>query len=756
MPVTVALKFVEKIDPGNKLRFQFDVFDSLDPNAPSTVPTAPTLMLIRFRPNKKGGVNPVTAAMFVTQPDDHGGFKNIAGSDKAKDVTFQPPGTPEVGPSRVRWRVFLEVAAGSGALAVKKNGADITPPIQLGVQAAQVNTTKPSQQTMGGPGFPRLSVGINATPQNEPVAPPGPLDLGNLAAIKYVSDYVVTRLRTPRFKKGSGNRPDALWELWDAEKAPLGQIPQTLPSNNKPGAAQELWARQISEMLLLSLYGGPGVLHLFDGKGDTELLGDVFGGRGSNKCYPLTFACQHLSAAGIASRGEALLRGKTYGLVNAGHSTASTVTNMGGAWIVGNPTPIVAPNLSPASALTPDQGAHDAPLIFDITAKKLGGCTFEPPAVFVFANRAVKAASLKLVPKNAADPNSPKVKQGIEVAGGREMEWKAGELVADWTIAKNDPGFLADNTALAHIGFVLRVDPATKKYQTFDTGGLGGSSAPQSLFPTTDPFHGGNFDYAAVTTVKGGDPYRGCGAFPPMSDSDADALEKQVENTLKQVRPLGFARLFLVARGASITMRSLATLKSSGLLIYVSPVVRMWAEDDDMLVTSKNVGNADDNKAAAAEDKDRQNFSIARYLWSLRMFPGRDAVEPMWFIYGARGALARTMMKANRSDRIAKLAADTVATIKKKPERFLDKKTKAVDASKVLAEFSLLTHILTGNADGTVSVKFKFNAKETKLPPALHLAERPSWDGSVVLRPDETFLQGSAKPSGFANYLTQP
>lgn len=154
----------------------------------------------------------------------------------------------------------------------------------------------------------------------------------------------------------------------------------------------------------------------------------------------------------------------------------------------------------------------------------------------------------------------------------------------------------------SHIAFVLRVDKDQKKAQFFDTFGLGHPgrlTAPALLMAD---FGGkGAFDdplWDVVTTQY----YIGMGIPKPPSDLSAAILR------IRKTRMIAFARLVLVERGATFPDNIEPKNPPPGLL-FVSRLLRMWG------------------------DKEDQNFTIARYYWSLRNLPATKDVQAYWLFW---------------------------------------------------------------------------------------------------------------------------
>jgi hypothetical protein len=180
----------------------------------------------------------------------------------------------------------------------------------------------------------------------------------------------------------------------------------------------------------------------------------------------------------------------------------------------------------------------------------------------------------------------------------------------------------------SHIAFVLRVDKDQKQAQFFDTGGLRhpkrlGASAPLVM----KGFEGkGSFDDPLWNAV-GTEYYIGMGIPKPATD-----LASQIKR-LKRARPVGLARFVLTTRGAKFTA-AIDAKNPPGDLLFVSRLLRTYGDAED------------------------QNFTLARYLWSLRNLPGTTNLQAYWMFYapldtgpGAK-AKATAMMNGPRTKKV--------------------------------------------------------------------------------------------------------
>jgi hypothetical protein len=439
--------------------------------------------------------------------------------------------------------------------------------------------------------------------------------------------------------------------------------------------ANEVWARAITELVSFSPYYGPGPGY-FDGDirtivqeddGDVSIVVrsrveyDLAEGvssspwRGADAFYPLVNACQHLTTLAVLSRGwclSASSKGKhdtlveTESSINAGSQGAVTFTTMlrnGQApvptsWVRGGGTAGETPPNSSGDNLV-DWLGDDAVLTSPPASTLVGlagpnGTKFGPGSISIFSNRSMagyQTYRLYAPPRTVAQ-------NPAQVAAHENYErWIAahpGEPVpqGDPTIREAPPDewaffprHLADNTMAAHVGTILRVDPASKCFQVLDTGALNTGSAP-GVWSGLSGVH----DYPGTTaTMSGKDPYRGVGLVPPLDGSSAQALYNHVRDVVQKARPLGLVRLILAKRGFDLNPGTLGDW-----LLYASPLMRMYGN-----------GDGPGNQA-----------TLANLIWSLRDFPKREQVRIIWSVRLPVGPLARAMLAGGRTTSTFQLA----------------------------------------------------------------------------------------------------
>lgn len=641
---------------------------------------------------------------------------------------------PKHGASFVRWTVFIEVTAGKGTLRISHPDAkEHFVPL-----SGKVNTPKPLPVVLQVGKFPRLVVGLNqaAVPKHGAKLDP---TLGTADQLRPIVDYVVRRLQGAAV---AGNPLEPAWSVQGAQP-----LPDTMPTTAKLAHAEEAWARQVTEMLTLTPYGGTGLTYFSTFNDDGVFLAENLDGREATpSVYGLIHACQHLAAFGISSRGRPAHRfqdqtwGKGKRLVNAGSGSAKTVPDIGGTWIIGgNPPKPVTVKLSKTGGIDPNQLTCDPSLqhakaMYEIDG--MNGCDFAPGSVFVMANRKVR---------NDMTGGG----NGSAIQGDHEVVYDGFTEVARWRIGMG--GRLADNTDGAHIGFVLRTDPSVLagvtpkdegKFQLLDTGGFGvvGRGNGVTVLKVGQGFHSGNFDGPDATQISGksSDMYRGIGVWPRMKVSEAKPLFDHVKNVLEKLRPLGLARMFILDRskldtginGGKIGMKDLLQVgtPSGRWMLYASPLVPMYEADA------------------------HANYSLSRYVWSLRGVPAADQVEVRWAIFLPTRGLARALIAGGRGMDLNTAAEQAFAGLTNPlRKRKLSKPDGTADIARVLHKYTVPLLELRSLSSGQAEVVYKYPKRNNMS--ALLLGGGESWDHKTRLPMDQTVMVGDATPDGFPEYV---
>ena len=538
-----------------------------------------------------------------------------------------------------------------------------------------------------------------------------------MADIKILLEAIHTRLQA------------GLAEAWAGAQATIPTVGAFESIVEPLRVANEIWANQVSEMLTLVPYGGPGASYAYS---ESKLVAAGLSDTQSNPYYPITSACQQLCSFALASRGmefQTYAGGRGLRLLHAGGTVRRTwVDAMHGKWVTaGNATtPTVVDGSTPApspidSYVTPNDALRKAPMLFkahDIDAS----VAFGPGAIFLYSNRILRGATDDFVATHADGNNY-------------EYTLHANARQEVWRVSSNGKN-LVDNTAGAHIGFVLRADWATKTFQIFDTGGCqvaDWGSGVTALADTSAGFHSGIFDGPTCTEVgPGSDPYRGVGVLPFASSSadqktEADKILKHVNGVLKKARPLGLVRFALMRRGVTVQMKNVWRFREQDWLIYASPMMLTW------------------------ESGELDNYPIARYLWSLRDLPRSDEIQAMWIVYVPRKELAAAMIEQGRGvglPALLRLALNKLPAVTK--DRYIRQEAagKRIEPD-LLARFSFPIANLSHREDGSVFVSATFR-KFNKMHALYALEGR--W-GKAQLPLDQSYLQGTQSDSSLPGYF---
>jgi hypothetical protein len=701
------------------------------------------------------------------------------------------------------WRFFVASQAGGKqvALIVK---ADVPPAkrAQVTTQPTSASLPKPSatptKLPLTPPIFPRLVVGIDAALPLASAAPgtkpPNPFS-GLKDDIQPCLERFLARLKDEGFVQQA---------LEASLVTSSGQTsPKVVPSTTQAGNttiqdAELAWANQVATMQLCTPYGGPNALYNLN---DDDLLVRTINSppaaatpgsaspppaaaAPSSPVFPIVFACQHLGTFAVASRGRGLFKTNKAGrflLIGAGAKGAATWTSSQiGKWFITDsggtqPQESTDGGNGDPSKIAPSENLETSALLFQIknvaSTHPFGSC-----AVFLYSNRPARndgdckisngvETCLLRDNKGQLKQEDVAVFKEVEVTeSGVKKKRKVLEKNADGTIktirqvarttwavtafpgtgADGQPApLLADNTAGAHMAYVLRVDNKTQLFQTLDTGGVNVPNRGNGvvLVPAVAGFHGGIFDDPATNLVNpakaplGHDNFRGVGVIQSIDQPAAEALRKHVDGVLKKARPMGLCRIVLLRRDTPITYDNYWRFKEPGqnFLLYASPALPMYDANVDTL-----------------------NFPISRYLWAMRDFPDAANVEAMCFFYVPQGPLGQAMINAPREDRVTAIANAAFSLIRnpKEQARYRGKVKGDVKISRLLADFCL--PVLNATVEPTGETKLVATYK-TKLLRGRGLSLLHGLEGrygSRLLLPlDQSFLRAGQKDDGFPPYF---
>lgn len=783
MAASLSLKFTSSVssDPttGDLLvEFRAELADQPLPETPPTAKVSVDRL--------EGGANGTKRRgnVRILEPDKTGALANATVVGESAEGSVAPvslKAAPQRTADSYIWRFFVASQAGGRQVALVVT-ADVPPatPAKVTTQATSATLPKPSATPTTLPlkagAFPRLVVGISAAPV-APSTEPSPFD-ASASNIQRCLERVFTRLTDEGFL------PQALEASLGA---PSGQTsPKVVPSAAQTGNttiqdAELAWANQVAMMQICTPYGGPNALY---GLNDDDLLVRTVnsaGVAGDRAVFPIVFACQHLGTFAIASRGQGLFKQNKAGrflLIGAGATTAATWTSSKiGKWIVtsadgSQPAESTDGGKGDPSKLVPDESLETSPMLFKI--KDIASThPFGSVAVFLYSNRPAKSdgdctissgVETCLVRDRRGNLQEEEVAlfEEVEVTErGVKLKRRVGLKNEDgspktvrrtvrttWPLSKFQGSdadgkpvpLLGDQTAGAHVAYVLRADNRTQLFQTLDTGGV---NVPQrgagvDVVPAVGGFHGGIFDDPATSVVnpskapQGHDTFRGVGVVPALDQAGAEALLTHVEKVLKKARPMGLCRFVLLRRDTPMTFQNFWRFQEPGqnFLLYASPALPMYGADVDT-----------------------HNFPISRYLWALRDFPDAANVEAMCFFYVPQGPLGRAMIDAQRGDRVTALANAAFNLMSKRDKDRYAQNSRAA-ASRILADFTLPVLNTTVEPDGKVKLVATYKSKLLRGRAMSLLHGLEGRHGNRLLLPlDQSFLRGGQSDSALPDYF---
>ncbi|GEM_PF-4185953 len=635
---------------------------------------------------------------------------------------------------RISIRVFASFVESRLQAKIPRQSLQIGQSKFLSVSPAQMNQAPSVDQVLKVGPMPRLSVGINDAnppplPQNRFSGTASRAMSHDPTTISEIVASVFERVKQPL---------DAIWSSQSPSAPALPKTPKFLPPDPIAVAkANEFWARQVTEMLSFTPYGGPTVAYA-TGKNPDFLFSNLKPGPG-DKFYGLAYACENLATFIAASRGTAAFTDRG---LEAGSVSSGITAKAGGKWFVAvaaTDVPKGPPVL--VELQNPDGKASSIPRfgsVVDVTRfgeQQADDAYFGPGTALLFCNRVPKAPNPSAYDAIVGDTTSNVINAPLScrVEGDIEMCAKRTngklEITGPFPVTKPftpkpakpgtvpqpippDPvALLADHTASCHIGGVIRISPDRKQIQVFDTGGLGVPGRGNdviTIMGTGSGFHKGNMDDQLSNIVQngGGEPFRGAGLFSRIKETDLPQFESQIQ-ALMDARPLGFVRFALIDAGKQLDYKNVVK-PSVGWLKFLSPLRPMYGA------------------------KVSENFSISRYLWSLREIPGFDdspALEGWWFIYVPRGRLAKAMMAdSSRKLTPTELATNAVATGPRNKE--WNNKDGSLNIPRILRDMTLPILNAKSTAQGLIRITNN-NFNDYGKMSRIHYAEG-NWAGAQL------------------------
>ncbi|UQA57866.1 hypothetical protein [Polyangium aurulentum] len=330
---------------------------------------------------------------------------------------------------------------------------------------------------------------------------------------------------------------------------------------------------------------------------------------------PMCCACQYLATFGLVTRGFRIEYAKKElqymrGVVGLSAAPADgfSLFTAPGAWFWRDDKPVT--NVAAMSKESPPLATGSSYTFH--TYHQLANTSVTVKVAQVPG--APSAAKLRLDIETATSKRKDKLKEVVKTIEANEQTKAASANASTSTVNVSWTG----QPGGSHIMQVLRVHKDKTRVQLFDANGgsqsksamdaeKDGEGRPLGRGLALEPGLGTNMDSRAYSTIYSlSAAPNGVGIPKPAPD-----LAGQIE-LMKKARPIGLARLVLTER------RPLNELAPEHVL-FVSKLLRTYG------------------------DADHQNYTITRYLWSLRNTPGFSSVQPWWFIFMPLGVLARAM-----------------------------------------------------------------------------------------------------------------
>lgn len=387
---------------------------------------------------------------------------------------------------------------------------------------------------------------------------------------------------------------------------------------------------------------------------------------------PMCCACQYLATFGLVTRGFRIEYAKKElqymrGVVGLSAAPADgfSLFTAPGAWFWRDDKPVTnvaamakeSPPLTPGSAYTYHKYHQLANTSVAVKVVQKPGEDRLP--------------ALRTQIETATSKRKDKVKEVVAtIDADEEAKGKTVTLTVSWT---GQPGG-------SHIMQVLRVHKDKTRVQLFDANGgsqsrsameaeKDGEGRPLGRGLALEPGLGTNMDSMAYSTIYSlGAAPNGVGIPKPAPD-----LAGQVE-LMKKARPIGLARLVL-------TERQPLNALSPEHVLFVSKLLRTYG------------------------DADHQNYTITRYLWSLRNTPGFSSVQPWWFIFMPLGVLARAMWAVGaRTMKLSEFMAKHAGNAPKESSWFRFASDGGLSMDVNYSEAQILTNIADPSFPGRVKI----------------------------------------------------
>lgn len=711
----------------------------------SAAPAKPQIVLERCESGKPSGSGRISVAEVTDE-----GFKTPVESSTGR-VILTPETDGQKARDRAIWELRVQTETGGPAPVTVRVSAGIAPDVPvrqlaestpINLPADLLNTNDARKVTLRAPRYPRLATGINrAAPRPAPNEyrghrrGPGEPRRAVQTDDPLFDQHLAALLHQVFFQLDASDALEPVWEVEDGRPA-LAAVSRSAFSVAPVQTAEELWARQVCEMLLLTVYSGPANLY-GGGIKDFEMTAEAFLDSG-NPVLGLGYRCQDLATFGVASRGIKLPGFQIPAGSMAAHVSAKC--EPAAQWFVGTEDPQVEPGAAGSKPKAATGSPHDlmtGPARMNLLPLVQKVPSYGAPAIHLFANMPARSGpldgALDYMTLNERFSSGQPIAGtacviGSTVLGKREfkaehcvtVEEQKGQFVRSHsTSLLTDDGTLhRDNqNPGAHVGFALRQRPRTNQVQLFDTGGFSISGHDTTLLARKGAFHAANLDTPGTTEIesKAGQPYKGTAIFPALEEADAAPLRDTVLK-LRRARPLGLARFALLRRdlAQSINPWRPQHVLEDDTLVYVSPVLGMWGPEEE------------------------QNYHISRFLWSLRQMPAADEVVGLWMLYAPTGVLAQELRRAPRGAAVLDTARSALG---------------AQDVSRSLANATKPLHDIVVESDGSVR-SLNSSGRDFGAKHPLHRLEGRGKRGDILVPMDQQFaprrqVKGSSLPEYF-------
>lgn len=479
---------------------------------------------------------------------------------------------------------------------------------------------------------------------------------------------------------------------------------------------EEQWARAFSELFFGIRYGGPGQTYFSNPRMDAYIFRRIQKTyryeytkkeqaeltaknpewvnpgvmTNSDPAVSLTAACQHCTTYGTITRGFTIEDHLLFAGYGARQQDTQPIFKLpGGKWYPTDTQHLQAPVATGQKAPVAPVGAEQSMGPLSPAAGPGSIYTYNP---WGDAKKVKVYVPKSEVPKTKEETEKLRDKV-TEAQSDNDLSYYKPRTVLNPALAPVDPDANASpqmpsEEALAameeeteeveldptgqrkgsHIMHILRVSKDKTKVQLFNTS----NGYPLTLHeehtimgPTG---RAGIYDGNFISDVPAGNKYCGMGVVPEKPPVPLD----EMASFMRKARPVGLVRLVVVKRKAA------ANDVTDADILFVSRLVRMYNDQED------------------------QNYTIARYAWSLRQMPGYRSMQAYWVVFIPRGKLAELMWaEGARKMKVKDFVGGVQAAEQKRVElrRITKNNPKIPDAEAVLSYNTDFYDIVTISVD---------------------------------------------------------